>query len=507
MYVTMVTAGMAALAASSALAAAAAAAVLPAPAPPRPAPSRTCHDRNNDSASAGAASKSLSSVPFLFRRGGGGGEARVGGGRWQWKWRRPGSLSLLPDIRRLLPSLSLWSPLEEEERDRRWRDLQECCAGNWSGSIGWYDVEIDGNNKSNDRTRVGQPHKHKLRLRKKDSFKLNMRMQFRLRGEEEDGIVGDWVVYHARGASVREAVELKYESDASGPSQFYSFAGGILGRTGKNLNALPVVEHGFWHDDCDDSKDGGKARRVRKTVVLAYGKGEGEKGNSASTSVLNLQKICFLSQRRIDDDPEYDVSGSDPRHRSALPRRHAKTLDWVASEWWRTAQDGGGFGIVVEVEAEALEVQTASAATARRVRLSDDEARELADRVLPRLFGHDEENLGAVATVRTVLPNGILVVCPLNIGPGPGEAEPVDEGDDQDLRIYVGCETAASAAAGRRNTGDGERGKNGGDDDDDDDDFGARSATTRRRQLQVLQFRYERPSLRLRRVTALWLSR
>jgi hypothetical protein len=149
---------------------------------------------------------------------------------------------------------------DEEENERRWHSLMTFCRGNWSGSIGWFDVK-EGNTL--------QP--------RPDNFQRNMRLSFLPSHQHSE--VANWVVYHARVQGLREEVVIpKYrdeneDASLSDAQQFYAFKEGILGRTGKDFSRLPVIEHGFWDEG------------MRRTVVLVY--------NQA-----RLSNICFLQQSK-----------------------------------------------------------------------------------------------------------------------------------------------------------------------------------------------------------------
>ena len=247
---------------------------------------------------------------------------------------------------------------DKAEWERRWHSLMTYCRGNWSGSIGWYDVD-EG---------------HILKPRP-ENFQRNMRLSFHPSPERPE-TVAKWVVYHATARGLRQEVVLvKYPnkqeddlpSDSSSLSdssqQFYAFNEGILGRTGRDFTGLPVIEHGFWDED----------EGMRRSVVIVYNQ-------------TSLSKICFLQQQKQVDDCDFDVSTENPSHLSILPKEHETSLKEMQS--WIVASEG----------AEVLSVS-------RGYERSDP------SQVLTRLNPSEKDE----ETLRTVLPNGIILACPWSI--------------------------------------------------------------------------------------------
>lgn len=94
------------------------------------------------------------------------------------------------------------------------------------------------------------------------------------------------------------------EHDGAGASSInklqtvYCFEDGIVGRTGRNLETLPVIEHGFWSDG------------MRRGVVIVY-----------NTTTLCLDRICFLQQaKQCDDGAPFEVSATNMKHCSVLQK-------------------------------------------------------------------------------------------------------------------------------------------------------------------------------------------
>lgn len=156
--------------------------------------------------------------------------------------------------------------------------LLENCSGDWSGSIGWFDILYDDNQDA-----VG------ILCPRKENRERNMRLSFHPSPETEN--VANWVVYHARGQGIKEEVLLEKHASENSPLEkkqlFYGFEGGILGRTGLDFQMLPVIEHGYWDQG------------TRRTVVLAYGEGN-----------KPLTKICFVQQEKQENGLEFDVSST-----------------------------------------------------------------------------------------------------------------------------------------------------------------------------------------------------
>ena len=276
--------------------------------------------------------------------------------------------------------------------NRRWNALMENCIGCWSGTIGWYDVEIRRKNIGNE----GEQYKYKLKPRP-DNNKRNMRLSFQTRAD--DASTADWVVYHAKGQGVREEVVLRNtETNNNGdlPMQtFYSFEGGNLGRSGTNFMELPVIEHGFW----DVASDGSGERR---TVVLVYNPHNG-----------HIMKVCYLQQKKKVGRAieEFDVSGVERDDIGVMPKKTKISLSSIRQRWLFSPKSK---------YMEVLDVQ--------KYRYK----RDTQNNTLLSLFGSEEcYNDGML---RLSLPNGVILACPISIKSN-------DDGKLKSFDIAMGCQT------------------------------------------------------------------
>jgi hypothetical protein len=230
------------------------------------------------------------------------------------------------------------------------------CGGNWSGSIGWYDVEYDD-------TFTGKG----TLVPRGDNGQRNMRLSFQC--NESDANTAHWVVHHARGQDVMEEVVLQKYPSTETPQLFYSFDNGILGRTGRNFSILPVIEHGFWDQG------------MRHTLVVSYNKDE--------HGSLMLLKICFVQQCRQDDKNEFDVSDSNP-HVGILPREPTTSLKEFQA-FCKTLKF---------IKAESILLNGVRELTA-------------SNNALECLLGtHDNDENKEDDMLRVVLPNNVVLVCP-----------------------------------------------------------------------------------------------
>jgi len=292
--------------------------------------------------------------------------------------------------------------LEEEFLQRRWKTLMENGIGNWSGSIGWYDVVPTSTETNKGREFVARA----------DNNQLNMRFSFQRRADNPDNLA-DWIVYHARERGSKDHVVIEKGSavDPNHPQTLYCFEDGILGRTGKKVTlgfvhpdqrifmSIPVVEHGFWdHDD---------KRGMRRTVVVTY-----------DPDTLQLSKICFLQLEKRPQDEDFDVSAFDQddikvlataeKSKSgilSLQERQAILADWGVIRMERCARVDG-LGLKLEHKSE-----------------QDSGA-------LDRLFGNGDNS---DEMVRMSLPNGVVVACPNILPDTLGEVD----ANTSDLPFYI----------------------------------------------------------------------
>ena len=249
------------------------------------------------------------------------------------------------------------------------------CVGCWSGTIGWYDIDIKGSE--------GQ-YEYTLNPRS-DNNKRNMRLSFQPR--KDDPTTADWVVYHAKGQDVREEVTLRNRKDNNGdlPIQiFYSFEGGNLGRSGTNFMELPVIEHGFW----DISPDGSGERR---TVVLVYNPQSG-----------HLMKVCYLQQKKKVGEAvnTFDVSGVEKKDIGIMPKKPRLSMKDVQRKWLHSPKSN---------DVEVLNVQKYRY---KREDVRNDEA--VLDALLS-LFESRSERKEDDSMLHLSLPNGVILACPLSI--------------------------------------------------------------------------------------------
>ncbi|KAL7481536.1 hypothetical protein ACHAW6_007217 [Cyclotella cf. meneghiniana] len=270
-------------------------------------------------------------------------------------------------------TVAMENPKSSNYYSRRWDVLMEKCVGCWSGTIGWYDVEV----KHRDNGEQG-PYMYELNPRS-DNNKRNMRLSFQTRAY--DATTADWVVYHAKGQGVREEVVLQKKKKNSGDSPmqtFYSFDRGNLGRSGTNFMELPVIEHGFW----DVSSDGGE----RRTVVLVYNPHDG-----------HLMKVCYLQQKKKVGSlaKDFDVSGIERGDIGIMPTRPTRPLNYNRQNWLRSP------------ESKYSEVLNVAKYQYKR----KDPPRDEVHNTLLCLLGskeHSNDNM-----LRVSLPNGVILACPL----------------------------------------------------------------------------------------------
>ena len=205
--------------------------------------------------------------------------------------------------------------------DRRWNALMRSCKGSWSGTIGWIDIEA-----VNDET-IPEDVKSLFSLANEsilsilmpipraENHKQNMRLSFYPRTSNPN--IADWIVYHTRAPNVRqEAILYKHKEEdpraSVGPKPlFYCFKDGNLGRSGADFTKLPVIKHGYWDDD----------EGMRRTVVLAYDMKSGR-----------ISHICFLQQKQLMDDVDFDVKGFNLEDCSIMPK-NALTWEELRSQW------------------------------------------------------------------------------------------------------------------------------------------------------------------------------
>lgn len=235
--------------------------------------------------------------------------------------------------------------------------LLENCSGDWSGSIGWFDILYDDNQDA-----VG------ILCPRKENRERNMRLSFHPSPETEN--VANWVVYHARGQGIKEEVLLEKHASENSPLEkkqlFYGFEGGILGRTGLDFQMLLVIEHGYWDQG------------TRRTVVLAYGEGN-----------KTLTKICFVQQEKQENGLEFDVSSTDPSHVPVLPNKPSSTLEQLQDRW------------------RALQLKKAESI------LSDGTRQVLKNsNALNRLLVGITDNDDGERILRVVVPNNVVLACP-----------------------------------------------------------------------------------------------
>ena len=310
------------------------------------------------------------------------------------------SFPRLPLIQRQERNSQMATIDEEAEAiaiEQRWKHLMESCLGNFSGSIGWYDVDVQNHN-SEDTNNFDKRKKSVQFTSRSNNGQRNMRLSFLLR--PQDPTVGDWVVHHAYHEGSRDAVVVERTpkpTAANDPLRqtFYSYDEGIIGRCGANMKRFPVIEHGFW-----DQEEG-----MRRTVVLVYGRDQ-----------LSMEKICFLQQARrsnSDFDPTLeepadtrvlpkDLFLHNPSQRMALFERHNIYKQWKVSK-------------LVMKRSEMLNNEGRNRTVAGVRNPLDDDDDDDDDDALRRLFGLGRD--GNVedsddGILRFSLPNGVLVAAP-----------------------------------------------------------------------------------------------
>ena len=263
-------------------------------------------------------------------------------------WRSPGIFASHPWIEAsLVRARGGGHANADDEVERRWQSLIDYCGGNWSGSIGWYDANTCSSDDDDDTL-----------VPRADNHMRNMRLSFHPKPSSSES--ANWIVYHAHGQGVKEEVVLeKHGSSKDNLQTFYYFERGILGRTGNVFSVLPVIEHGFWDEG------------TRKTLVVVYDKDS-----------RRLQKICFLQQIKKDES-DFDVSASDLKDVSILPKAPTENLEQLQSSW------------------KSFRLQKAESISFDGIRQDAVENDSLA-----QLLGGNDKML------RIVLPNNVVLACP-----------------------------------------------------------------------------------------------
>ena len=204
--------------------------------------------------------------------------------------------------------------------NRRWNALTRSCKGSWSGTIGQIDIEaVNDETIPNDVTSPFHlPNESILSILRPipraENYKENMRLSFYPHTSNPN--ITDWIVYHARAPNVQqEAILYKHKEEDPmanvGPKQiFYYFKDENLGQSGSDFTQLSVIKYGYWDD-----------RGMRRSVVLAYDMESGR-----------IAKICFLQQKRLMNDVDFDVKGSNLEDCSIMPE-NALTWEELRSQW------------------------------------------------------------------------------------------------------------------------------------------------------------------------------
>jgi len=292
----------------------------------------------------------------------------------------------------LLPLGSLWSGLESDKMnvangaennamiDRRWNALTRSCKGSWSGTIGWIDIEaVNDETIPDDVTSpfslADESILSMLRpIPRAENHKQNMRLSFSPRTSNPN--IADWIVYHARAPNVRqEAILYKHKEEDPmanvGPKQiFYCFKDGNLGRSGSDFTQLPVIEHGYWDDD----------EGMRRSVVLAYDMKSGR-----------ISKICFLQQKRLMNDIDFDVKGSNLEDCSIMPE-NALTWEELRSQW--NKHSTGDMETLDCVSGEYTSIE--------------DQSEDICKMELENFLSDSSDG----EILKIALPNGVVLVCP-----------------------------------------------------------------------------------------------
>ena len=283
--------------------------------------------------------------------------------------------------------------------NRRWDSLMKYCIGNWSGSIGWYTV---------DRSSLMEPNSNKPNgpslILRKDSHELNMRMTFHRRQDDDE--TADWTVCHARHPGSREAVVLTKLPPEQGGDEtllqtLYVFDDGIIGRTGRTFQAFPIIEHGFW-----EKATTATGISKRRTVVLIY-------------KEKSLERICFLQQHQQDKgEAVFDVADTNPDDIANLPKIDStnqacwslQTRQELAQQWCIQKLD-----LKQTSEVDGLGRKRKN--LWQRLGKLGFRRRNLGNDALHRLLGisadHDDDDDESL--LRVVLPNGVVVACPLEL--------------------------------------------------------------------------------------------
>jgi len=265
--------------------------------------------------------------------------------------------------------------------------------GNWSGSIGWYDVA---------------PEQREIALRADSSHTLNMRLSFQTR--HDDDTIADWIVYHARSQGSKDHVVLEKHGEPSEHQAFYCFVEGIVGRMGRNILAFPVVEHGFWADG------------MRRTVVLVYTKKLSDNSSESSHQCCSLERICFLQQAKQPEQQEFDVSATNLADIAVLPKGPWSPRPLNAQEKKKLLAEWRSPGTMTH----RVEELDGFGGSNRQSSVATDSSS--CDDALGYLFRSDDDDDDIL---RIQLPNGVVIACPWFLKKGSSSSGPV-------LRISLG---------------------------------------------------------------------